>query len=126
MEVRRRRNALAQTLASRRLPEGVAEPGERVPDALAPEVMPFIRAADEVEPLNPRVAFLCEFITTLPTLDGTDNVAYRFTDQLIEEDTSILLSWDLGIFLRCSQWCLGCSSGSYSMFVLFSFRVMIH
>ncbi|KAF7071133.1 hypothetical protein CFC21_076535 [Triticum aestivum] len=59
MVVRRRRNALAQTLASRRLPEGVAEPGERVPEALAPEVMPFIRAADEVELLNPRVAFLC-------------------------------------------------------------------
>lgn len=57
--VRRRRNALAQTLASRRLPEGVAEPGERVPEALAPEVMPFIRAADEVELLNSRVAFLC-------------------------------------------------------------------
>jgi len=59
MAVRRRRNVLAQTLASRRLPEGVAEPGERVPDALAPEVMPFVRAADEIEPLNPRVAFLC-------------------------------------------------------------------
>jgi hypothetical protein len=60
MAVRGRRNMLAQTLASRRLPEGVAEPGERVPDALAPEVMPFIRAADEVEPFNPRVAFLCK------------------------------------------------------------------
>ncbi|KAM0855380.1 hypothetical protein ACQ4PT_049812 [Festuca glaucescens] len=59
MAVRGRRNVLAQTLASRRLPEGVAEPGERVPDALAPEVMPFIRAADDVEPFNPRVAFLC-------------------------------------------------------------------
>jgi hypothetical protein len=69
MAVRQRRNALAQTLASRRLPEGVAEPGERVPDALAPEVMPFIRAADEVEPFNPRVAFLCK--SRPPTLDGT-------------------------------------------------------
>ncbi|KAM0833601.1 hypothetical protein ACQ4PT_064158 [Festuca glaucescens] len=59
MAVSGRRNMLAQTLASRRLPEGVAEPGERVPDALAPEVMPFIRAADDVEPFNPRVAFLC-------------------------------------------------------------------
>uniref|UniRef100_A0A0D9V1R7 1,3-beta-glucan synthase n=1 Tax=Leersia perrieri TaxID=77586 RepID=A0A0D9V1R7_9ORYZ len=55
----RRRDALAHTLASRRLPEGVAEPGERVPDAVAPGVMPFVRAADEVEPENPRVAFLC-------------------------------------------------------------------
>jgi callose synthase len=57
---RRRRDALAQTLASRRLPEGMAEAGERVPGAVAPEVMPFLRAADEIEPYNPRVAFLCE------------------------------------------------------------------
>ncbi|GJM94220.1 hypothetical protein PR202_ga10848 [Eleusine coracana subsp. coracana] len=56
----RRRDALARTLASRRLPAGVsAEAGERVPGAVAPEVMPFIRAADEIEPRNPRVAFLC-------------------------------------------------------------------
>ncbi|KAL5227560.1 hypothetical protein ABZP36_015825 [Zizania latifolia] len=53
------RDALAHTLASRRLPEGVAEAGERVPDAVAPGVMPFLRAADEAEPTNPRVAFLC-------------------------------------------------------------------
>ncbi|TVU33970.1 hypothetical protein EJB05_15789 [Eragrostis curvula] len=58
--VSRRRDALARTLASRRLPAGVAaEPGEPVPGAVAPEVMPFIRAADEVEPRNQRVAFLC-------------------------------------------------------------------
>ncbi|RLM91252.1 hypothetical protein C2845_PM08G15540 [Panicum miliaceum] len=56
---RRRRDALALTLASRRLPGGEADAGERVPGAVAPEVMPFVRAADEVEPLNPRVAFLC-------------------------------------------------------------------
>uniref|UniRef100_A0A453K1H6 Uncharacterized protein n=2 Tax=Aegilops tauschii TaxID=37682 RepID=A0A453K1H6_AEGTS len=44
-----------------------AEPGERVPEALAPEVMPFIRAADEVELLNPRVAFLWKSrLTTTP------------------------------------------------------------
>uniref|UniRef100_A0A0E0JJS1 1,3-beta-glucan synthase n=1 Tax=Oryza punctata TaxID=4537 RepID=A0A0E0JJS1_ORYPU len=54
-----RRDALAHTLGSRRLPEGVADAGERVPDAVAPGVMPFIRAADEVERDNPRVAFLC-------------------------------------------------------------------
>ncbi|KAL6621225.1 hypothetical protein ACP70R_033657 [Stipagrostis hirtigluma subsp. patula] len=42
----------------RRLPEGAAGSGERVSGAVAPEVMPFIRAADEVEPRNPRVAFL--------------------------------------------------------------------
>ena len=57
---RRRQDALALTLASRRLPGGEADAGERVPGAVAPEVMPFVRAADEVEPLNPRVAFLCE------------------------------------------------------------------
>ncbi|KAL6607954.1 hypothetical protein ACP70R_041017 [Stipagrostis hirtigluma subsp. patula] len=56
---KRRRDALARTLESRRLPEGAAGSGERVPGAVAPEVMPFIRAADEVEPRNPRVAFLC-------------------------------------------------------------------
>ncbi|CAL4963325.1 unnamed protein product [Urochloa decumbens] len=57
---RRRRDALALTLASRRLPVGAADAGgERVPGAVAPEVMPFVRAADEVEPFNPRVAFLC-------------------------------------------------------------------
>lgn len=57
---RKRRDALALTLASRRLPVGAADAGERVPGAVAPEVMPFVRAADEVEPFNPRVAFLCE------------------------------------------------------------------
>ncbi|TVU33971.1 hypothetical protein EJB05_15790, partial [Eragrostis curvula] len=58
--VSRRRDPLARTLASRRLPPGVAaEPGEPVPEAVAPQVMPFIRAADEVEPRNQRVAFLC-------------------------------------------------------------------
>lgn len=55
-----RRDALAHTLGSRRLPEGVADAGERVPDAVAPGVMPFIRAADEVEQDSPRVAFLCK------------------------------------------------------------------
>ncbi|KAF2950556.1 callose synthase 7 [Oryza sativa Japonica Group] len=54
-----RRDALAHTLGSRRLPEGVADAGERVPDAVAPGVMPFIRAADKVEQDSPRVAFLC-------------------------------------------------------------------
>ncbi|KAB8081732.1 hypothetical protein EE612_003214, partial [Oryza sativa] len=54
------RDALAHTLGSRRLPEGVADAGERVPDAVAPGVMPFIRAADKVEQDSPRVAFLCK------------------------------------------------------------------
>jgi callose synthase len=62
----RRRDALARTLVSRRLPAGVApEAGQQVPRSVAPEVMPFIRAADEVEPRNPRVAFLCKYTPCL-------------------------------------------------------------
>jgi callose synthase len=38
----------------------MAEAGDLVHGALAPEVMPFLRAADEIESYNPRVAFLCE------------------------------------------------------------------
>ncbi|KAL5223451.1 hypothetical protein ABZP36_010090 [Zizania latifolia] len=46
------RDTLAHTLASRRLPEGVVEAREWVPDVIVPRVMPFLHAADETEPTS--------------------------------------------------------------------------
>ncbi|KAG8093758.1 hypothetical protein GUJ93_ZPchr0012g22028 [Zizania palustris] len=57
---------MRHALASWRLPEGMAETGERVPDAVAPGVMPVLRAADEAKPTNPRVAFLLSATESYP------------------------------------------------------------
>nr|CAB3477289.1 unnamed protein product [Digitaria exilis] len=84
---RRRRDALALTLASRRLPVGAGDTGERVPGAVAPEVMPFVRAADEVEPLNPRVAFLCEYSPASPP--PVDRYPFR-VNLWLQDDTQVL------------------------------------
>ncbi|KAL5219590.1 hypothetical protein ABZP36_020274 [Zizania latifolia] len=46
------RNTLAHTLASRWLPEGMAEAGEWVPDVVVLRVMLFLHAADEAEPTS--------------------------------------------------------------------------